>query len=152
MSIIPYGQTTERFSAVTKEDIAAVRSELNMDGSLALVNVSRLLHRKGHIYLFEAFAEILKDGIDAKLYLVGDGDYRAHLEVMCAKLGISERVNFLGWRSDALAVLAASDLVVHPSLEDALASVLIEAVMLERPIVATDISGATDTPSGEKIR
>ena len=150
VSIIPYGQTTERFDAVTPEKIAAIRAELNMDGRLALVNVSRLFHRKGHIYLFEAFAKILKDGIDANLYLVGDGDHRPELEKMCADLDISDRVKFLGWRADALTIVAASDIVVHPSLEDALASALIEAVMLERPIVATDISGATDTLGGGK--
>ncbi len=145
VSIIPYGQTTERFDAITPTQIAAIRSELNMDGRLALVNVSRLFHRKGHTYLFEAFAKLLKDGIEADLYLVGDGDYRAELEKMCAKLSISEHTKFLGWRADALAIVAASDVVVHPSLEDALSSAVIEAVMLEKPIIATDISGVRDS-------
>lgn len=145
VSIIPYGQTTERFDTITPEKITAMRIELGMNGQLALVNVSRLFNRKGHFYLFKAFSELLKDGLNAKLYLVGEGNFRSELEKMCSALGISNQVIFLGWRDDALAIVASADIVVHPSLEDALSSAVIEAVMLERPIVATDISGVRDT-------
>lgn len=145
VSIIPYGQTTERFDAVTADKIEAVKAELGIGRDLALVNVSRLFQRKGHRYLFEAFSELGKEGLDATLYLVGEGDFRGELESMCKRLGISDRVKFLGWRNDALAIVAAADIVVHPSLEDALSSAVIEAVMLEKPIVATDISGVRDS-------
>src|SRR6185503_4418920 len=50
----------------------------------------------------------------------------------------------LGWRDDALAIMAAADIIVHPSREDALSSAVIESLMLARPIVATDISGVRD--------
>jgi glycosyltransferase involved in cell wall biosynthesis len=145
VSIIPYGQTTERFDAVTPEKVAAVRDELGMDGTLSMVCVSRLFHRKGHKYLFEAYAALKKQGRAAKIYLVGDGDHRAELETAAAALGIAEDVRFLGWRGDALTIMAAADLIVHPSLEDALSSAVIESIMLEKPIVATDISGARDS-------
>jgi glycosyltransferase involved in cell wall biosynthesis len=151
VSVIPYGQTTERFDAVTPEKIAAVRSELGMDGRIAVANVSRLYHRKGHVYLFQAFADLVRGGLDAHLYLVGAGEYRRELEKMSADLGIAERVRFLGWRDDALAIVAASDVVVHPSLEDALSSAVIEAVMLKKPIVATDISGVRDSLDNGKF-
>jgi glycosyltransferase involved in cell wall biosynthesis len=145
VSIIPYGQTTERFDDVTPEKVEAVKAELGMTKNLALVNVSRLFHRKGHRYLFEAFAKLVKEGLDATLYLVGDGNYRTELEQMTREFGIADRVRFLGWRSDALAVMAAADIIAHPSLEDALSSAVIEAVMLEKPIIATDISGVRDS-------
>jgi glycosyltransferase involved in cell wall biosynthesis len=145
VSVIPYGQTTERFDAITRERIEAVRNELGMAMNLALVCVSRLFHRKGHVYLFEALGDLVREGLGATLYLVGDGDYRPQLEQAAAKFGISDRVVFLGWRNDALTVMAAADVIVHPSLEDALSSAVIESVMLERPIVATDISGVRDS-------
>jgi glycosyltransferase involved in cell wall biosynthesis len=145
VSIIPYGQTTERFDAVTAEKVEAVKTELGMTKNLALVNVSRLFHRKGHRYLFEAFGELRKEGLDATLYLVGDGNYRTELEKMTSKFGIADRVRFLGWRDDALTIMAAADIIVHPSLEDALSSAVIEAIMLEKPIIASDISGVRDT-------
>lgn len=150
VSLIPYGQTTERFDAVTPEKVEKVRTELGMKRNLALICVSRLFHRKGHEYLFEAFAALTREGLDATLYLVGEGESRKRLETLASELGIEDRVKFLGWRDDVLELIAASDIVVHPSLEDALSQSLIESLMLCRPIVATDISGAADTLDGGK--
>ncbi|OSZ80896.1 hypothetical protein CAP36_06555 [Chitinophagaceae bacterium IBVUCB2] len=145
LSLIPYGQTTTRFAAVTKELVQAVRDELCMENTISLVCVSRLFNRKGHPDLFTAFANLLKKGFNATLYLVGPGPYQATLEKLAAELGITENVKFLGWRNDALVIMSAADIIVHPSLEDALSSAVIEAIMLEKPIVATDISGVSDT-------
>ena len=145
VSLIPYGQTTERFSSITPEIIQAKRSELSMGKELSLVCVSRLFNRKGHQYLFEAMAALRKKGVEAALYLVGTGPHKEALEKMAADAGIADKVNFLGWRNDALAIMGAADIIVHPSLEDALSSAVIEAIMLEKPIVATDISGVRDT-------
>lgn len=145
VSVLPYGQITERFDNVTNEDVGKIRAELGMDKNLALVCVSRLYHGKGHKFLFEAFSDLSREGLDATLYLVGEGDYRSSLEALAKKFGIAARVRFLGWRDDVLTIIAAADIVVHPSLEDALSQSLIESLMFARPIVATDISGAADT-------
>jgi len=145
VSLVPYGQTTERFDAVTKEKIEYVQAELDMKKNLALVCTSRLFPRKGHQYLFEAFADLREKGLDATLYLVGTGDYKGVLEKLAKDLQIEKRVKFLGWRDDALVIIAAADIIVHPSLEDALSSAVIESLMMEKPIIATDISGVRDT-------
>lgn len=145
VSIIPYGQTTERFDDVTAEKIENVQTELDMRKNLALVYTARLFHRKGHKYLFEAFSNLIRQGLSATLYLVGTGDYQSELEKLAKELQIENQVRFLGWRNDALAIIAAADIIVHPSLEDALSSAVIESLMLEKPIVATDISGVADS-------
>lgn len=150
VSLIPYGQTNERFDAVTSELTEKKRAELGMNDQLSLVCVSRLFNRKGHIYLFRALAPLIKNGLSVKLYLVGTGDYRENLENAARELGILENIQFLGWRDDGLAIIGAADIIVHPSLEDALSQSLIESLMLQRPIVATDISGASDTLDGGK--
>jgi glycosyltransferase involved in cell wall biosynthesis len=145
VSLIPYGQTTERFAVITATLIQQKREELHMQNGISLVCVSRLFNRKGHQYLFDAFANLIKEQENIILYLVGTGSYREVLERMVSERGIEGKVKFLGWRSDALTIMAASDIIVHPSLEDALSSAVIEAIMLAKPIVATDISGVKDT-------
>lgn len=145
ISLIPYGQTTERFDSICSAVVKRTRQELFRDDELALVCVSRLYERKGHRYLFRALASLIKGGLKARLCLVGEGPDRDELIGLVRELGIEEYVDFLGWRDDATAIMAAADVVVHPSLEDALSSALIEALMLEKPIIATDISGARDT-------
>jgi glycosyltransferase involved in cell wall biosynthesis len=145
VSVIPYGQSGARFAAITPEIAAAKRAELSMDKQLSLVCVSRLFHRKGHEYLFSALAPLLKEGLAVKLYLAGGGEHEKTLKALVERLGIVDNIEFLGWRKDVLEIIAASDIVVHPSLEDALSQSLIESLMLSKPIVATDISGAADT-------
>jgi glycosyltransferase involved in cell wall biosynthesis len=145
VSLIPYGQTFERFSKITPEIVSRKREELGMNGQLSMVCVSRLYYTKGHTYLFEAIAPLIKNGLKMKLYLAGPGDYQPVLEEKLTELGIADSVEFLGFRDDVLAIIASADMIVHPSLEDALSQSLIESLMLERPIVATDISGAGDT-------
>jgi glycosyltransferase involved in cell wall biosynthesis len=150
VSIIPYGQTVERFEALTPEIIKAKRLELGFDNQLSLVCVSRLFNRKGHQYLFEALAPLIKKGLNAKLFLAGTGDYKEALERIANDLGILQNIEFLGWRADGLEIIGAADIIVHPSLEDALSQSLIESLMMQRPIIATDISGAADTLDGGK--
>ena len=144
VSLIPNPQTTERYDRITDDIIARKRLELGMAGQLSMVCVSRLYHRKGQDFLLEAFAPLVRDGLRAKLYLVGEGDFRGQLEKQTSDLGLSGNVELLGYRDDALEVMAAADLIVHPSLEDALSQALIESLMLSKPIIATDISGARD--------
>jgi glycosyltransferase involved in cell wall biosynthesis len=122
-----------------------VRAELEMADRLALVCTSRLYERKGHVYLFKALAPLVSDGLKTTLYLVGTGEYQDYLEKLTHRLGLQNHVRFLGWRDDALTIMAAADIIVHPSLEDALSSAVIESLMLVRPIIATDISGVRDS-------
>ncbi len=145
VSLIPYGQTTARFDAITSERVAASRKEHLMEGKLSMVFVARLFSRKGHTYLFRALTRLQNDFPDLMLYLVGTGPQQQELEEMAVKEGVDHRVRFLGWRNDALCIMAAADMIVHPSLEDALSSAVIEAVMLQKPVVASDISGVRDT-------
>ena len=98
VSLIPYGQTPERFDATTLDVVEAKRAELGMNRQLSLVCVSRLFHRKGHEFLFRALAPLVRDGLAVKLYLVGTGDFKEELERLTEELGIVSCVEFLGWR------------------------------------------------------
>lgn len=145
--VIPYGQRLDRFQ-LDPNKVAALRRELAMEGNISLVCVSRLFHEKGHRYLCDALANLIRDGLNARLFLVGNGDHESVLREQLATLGIADRVGFLGWRDDALHIMSAADCVVHPSLQEALPSAVIEACMLEKPLVVTDVSGVRDITAG----
>jgi glycosyltransferase involved in cell wall biosynthesis len=78
------------------------------------------------------------------LWIAGDGPLRQRLEGLAGRLGIADRVRFLGWREDALSLLACADLLVCPSLHEPLGNVVIEAWSAGLPVVAT----ASDGPAG----
>jgi glycosyltransferase involved in cell wall biosynthesis len=146
VSLIPYGQTPERFDAIRRHDPLDVRRRLGLGplDSPLLVCVSRLHPEKGHRYLFEAFAGLRREFPGAVLCVLGTGPGGDALVLLARQLGIETAVRFLGWRDDALEIVWCSDLVVHPSLHEALPSAVIEAVMLGRPVVASDVSGVRD--------
>jgi glycosyltransferase involved in cell wall biosynthesis len=143
VTVIPYPQTSSRFQ-LSPEGVARVRAELQMEGRLSMVCVCRLFNEKGHRFLFQALTRLSRQGLDFALYLVGTGPHREIIEAQARDFGIADRVRFLGWRDDALKIIGAADIVVHPSLQEALPSAVIESIMLERPLVATDVSGVRD--------
>ncbi len=106
--------------------------------------VGRLEPQKGHIYLLQALPEILAARPTAGLVIAGEGPLRAALEEEARRLGIDDRVLFLGFHHDVPALLAALDLFVLPSLWEGLSKALLEAMAVACPIVAARAVGVTE--------
>jgi glycosyltransferase involved in cell wall biosynthesis len=120
-------------------------AELRPDGPLALA-LGRLHRNKAFDVLLDALART--PGIH--LWLAGEGPERAALESHARKLGLGDRVRFLGWRDDAPALLAACDFLVVPSRREPLGNTIVEAWVAERPVVATETAGPRELiASGE---
>jgi glycosyltransferase involved in cell wall biosynthesis len=109
-----------------------------------LGSVGRLAPQKGHAHLLDALPAILASFPEAGLVLAGDGPERANLETRAERLGIRDRVAFLGHREDVPAVLAALDLFLLPSLWEGMPQALLEAMAMSLPIVAARCIGIVD--------
>jgi glycosyltransferase involved in cell wall biosynthesis len=94
---------------------------------------------KGHAQLLAAAKELAPD-LDIRIVLAGDGPLRGYLE-RAAGGANAEKVMFAGWRSDVAELLTASDLIVHPSLSEALPTALIQGLAASLPAVASDVGG-----------
>jgi glycosyltransferase involved in cell wall biosynthesis len=105
-------------------------------GPLALA-LGRLHPNKGFDVLLEALAR----APDIHLWLAGEGPERAALEHRARKLGLGDRVRFLGWRDDAPALLAACDFLVVSSRSEPLGNTIVEAWAAGRPVLATETAG-----------
>jgi glycosyltransferase involved in cell wall biosynthesis len=110
--------------------------------------VGRLIDGKGVSDLLRAFARLRAR--DAVLCIVGDGPRREELEELAADLGISERVSFLGYRpeDEAWRVIRASDIVVNPSYTEGLPTSVLEAALMGKAVLATDVGGTTEIVTG----
>jgi glycosyltransferase involved in cell wall biosynthesis len=125
-----------------QEPCCTLREEYGMPPDASIVGVvARLEHEKGHRTLLEAWPRVLAQVPDAYLLVVGEGHLRADLEQLAADLGIADRVVFVGRRDDIPAVTAALDVAVLPSYREAQGIVVLEAMALSRPIVATRVGG-----------
>jgi glycosyltransferase involved in cell wall biosynthesis len=106
--------------------------------------VGRLTPIKGLHYLVEAAPEVLRRCPDARFLLVGDGEMRSSLEAQSHALGLSDRIIFAGFREDVSAVIAGMDVFVLPSLNEGMGRVLVMAMTLGKPIVATRVGGVAE--------
>jgi glycosyltransferase involved in cell wall biosynthesis len=110
-------------------------------GRLLIGAVGRLSAEKGFDLLIRTAGRLLKQGLDVELHIIGDGDEKASLQALVSSLGLGERVRLLGFRSDTIELYQAMDLFALSSLREGLPNVLLEAMALEVPVVATRIAG-----------
>ncbi len=108
---------------------------------LLVGSVGRLTAEKNYEAVVRVLGRLARAGLDVDLVLVGEGDRREAIEAQAAELGLGERVRLLGYRSDTLDVYQALDVFVLGSLREGLPNVLLEAMALEVPVVATRVAG-----------
>ncbi len=108
-----------------------------------VVCVGRLSKEKGQLLLLDAVSCLVRKGASLELVLAGDGPMRAELESLVLHHKLQEKVRITGWiSSDQVReeILAASALVL-PSFVEGLPVVIMEAMALRRPVLATCIAG-----------
>ena len=108
-----------------------------------LVCVGRLNEQKGHLILLEAARELVKERVNFKLVLVGDGELRSQIEALITKYSLQDRVTITGWadNNQVRQHLIDSRAMVLPSFAEGLPVVIMEALALGRPVVSTYIAG-----------
>lgn len=111
-----------------------------------IVCVARLAPVKAQHVLVAAVARLAEEGRDVRLRLVGDGPLRTSLERETRALGIESRVSFEGWlgEDEVRGVLAGSDAFALASFAEGVPVVLMEAMAMEIPCVATFINGVPE--------
>ncbi|HWO83452.1 MAG TPA: glycosyltransferase [Solirubrobacterales bacterium] len=118
-----------------------LREQLGGSATRPLVlTPARLNPQKGHRVLLEAVAEVP----DALFLLAGDGPERAPLEAEAERLGLADRVRFLGRREDVPQLLAVCDVFALPSLYEGSSLAVLEAMAAGIPIVSSAIGGTDE--------
>ncbi|MBC7950490.1 MAG: glycosyltransferase family 4 protein [Rhodospirillaceae bacterium] len=107
-----------------------------------LLSVGLLIERKGHHLVIEALTRL--PGI--RLMIAGGGPLRGELEVLAQRLGVADRVRFLGEvpHDQLPAIYSAADALVLASSREGWANVLLEAMACGTPVIATDIWGTAE--------
>jgi glycosyltransferase involved in cell wall biosynthesis len=126
------------FAAAPPDAAPADRAALNTPAQAPLLlSMGRLHEAKAHDVTLQALVDVP----DAILWIAGVGPLEAKLKAMAAALGVSDRVRFLGWRTDASALYRAADVCVFPSRYEPLGNVVIQAWAHGLPVVAAASQG-----------
>lgn len=116
----------------------------SLNGEIRLLNVGKFKKAKNHFLLVEAFAKAMSKEPRLRLVLAGDGSLRKRVEMKVKRLGLKDKVDFLGWRSDTPLLLENCDVFVLSSDWEGFGSVLVEAMASGKPIVATKVGGVPE--------
>lgn len=111
-----------------------------LKGKSYILSAGRMVHQKDYPTLLRAFAEV-SDKIDQDLIILGDGPLRKELEQLAAYLGIIDRVHMPGYITNPFPVYKGADVFVLSSVFEGFGNVLIEALALGIPVVATNCPG-----------
>jgi glycosyltransferase involved in cell wall biosynthesis len=146
--IVVIGNAVEpaRFE-VNKVARDAKRREIGFEKSLLVGTVGRLVVAKSYDFLLQIAKEVCEKRPDVRFVLVGEGPLREELVEMRDSLGLTDKVVFLGARTDISELLAAMDLYVITSRREGLPVSLIEAMMAAKPIVSTSVGGIPEALS-----
>ncbi len=155
LELIPLGVDLSAFGA-HPEARRTVRKRLDIaERDVVVLGIGRLIEWKGFDYLIDAMSLVSEVAPNVRLVIAGDGDMRSPLVQQARRIGLSEKVTFVGavGREDVPAFYAAADLVAIPSIQheagfvEGLGYVALEALASGRPIVASDVGGL-----GESVR
>ncbi|MFB0543630.1 MAG: glycosyltransferase family 4 protein, partial [Candidatus Bathyarchaeia archaeon] len=108
-----------------------------------LLTVARLVERKGIRYLLYAMKNVTKKTTNIELFIAGEGPERRSLEKLVQQLNLQKYIIFTGKVSDEELIrhYASSDIFILPSTEEALGEVLLEAMCMGIPVVASNTGG-----------
>ncbi|MGH7165391.1 MAG: glycosyltransferase [Nitrospiraceae bacterium] len=125
-------------------DRSAIRTEFQVGPGPLLVAIGRLTEQKGHRYLVHALPHLLAEWPHLKCLIVGQGELEQTIAAEADRLGVGGCCRFAGLRRDVPAILAAADLVVLPSVSEGFPFVLLEALAVGCPVVASRVNGVPE--------
>lgn len=130
----------EAVSDMPFEDVAGARnsdSTGNPEDAKVIVTLGRDDYLKGFWHLLKAFSLVAKEHPEARLLILGDGDWTRY-EELADKLGVKDKVSFPGAKKNPFPYLAASDIYVCTSNHEGFPNAVLEAMALKKPIISTD--------------
>jgi glycosyltransferase involved in cell wall biosynthesis len=125
-----------------RNSVRQAKAKLGMPTDRLLVGAAgRLSAEKGFDILIRSVDRLLAGGMDLGLVIVGEGDEKARLQTLIGELDRGDRIQLAGYRSDLRSLYEAMDVYALSSLREGLPNVLLEAMALEVPVVATRVAG-----------
>jgi glycosyltransferase involved in cell wall biosynthesis len=139
------GIELDHFEPVPDEERKALKEAWGIREEAPVVGiVSKLWEGKGHTILIHAFEGLKQEIPEAVLVIVGEGYLQDKLSDLVDRLGLKGSVLFTGFQMDVRRIIATFDVAVLPSFFEGMGRVLLEAMAMGKPVVASSVGGIPD--------
>lgn len=140
IKLIYLGIDTKKFKERSLD--SSVKTSLGIKSAERVVMcVARLYVTKGINYLIKAVPIVLEKENNIKVVLVGDGGHRVEYEGLAKKLGVKNKILFLGVKDNVEELLSITDIFCLPSIRDNFPFSILEAMTEGKPVIATKVGG-----------
>ena len=131
----------EKIEQLDAKALAEIKDQLRVKpGALRVGSIGRLVRQKDYPTLLSAMKQVIDSGIDAELFILGEGAEKDNFTELTLELGINKRVHWLGRTPFVNEFLSQLDLFVLPSIYEGFGLVLLEAMQANKPVLATSNS------------
>lgn len=138
VSVVENGVSIEPLT--NHEQSASLRTSLGItENDFCVFNAGRLTRQKGQWTLIEAAALLKQRKVNIKVIIAGEGRLKDMLTDRIAELGVQDRVQLLGFRKDVPELLAMSDALALPSLDEGMPMILLESAAHGVPSITTGV-------------
>lgn len=127
-----------------KDIINKSNEEKIMNDKLTVITVGRLIEQKGFDRLITVHSNLVQEGIEHNLVIIGEGEEQERLKKLCIDLDVENSVHFLGFQANPYKFVKAADLYVSSSRVEGLPLVVAEALILGKPVLCTRCSGPVE--------
>lgn len=135
------------YNPIPKEEIlknGLKESNIYSSEKVNLITVGRLNKQKGYDILLKTHNELLKEGLDYNLYILGEGEERKELEQYIKDNNIEKNTFLLGFKENPYPYIKEADIFISSSRYEGYPLVICEAICLEKPIIATKCTGPNE--------
>lgn len=139
ISVIPYIYDFSQYAKPEHDQVAYIRSQYPC--KLLLIMVSRMIKLKRHMEVLPVVKELVDAGYDLQLLLLDEGVELPALQTWVHENRMQDRIHFLGYQRGFINYMAASDMLLQPSLTDASNNVAKEMALLGKLVAVSDHVG-----------
>jgi glycosyltransferase involved in cell wall biosynthesis len=143
------GINVASFNDIKAADRVALSSSLSMpDGAALLMMTARFDKQKNHKTIIESMVLLPENYY---LLLAGDGPERGNMEALATNLGVTNKVKFLGFRTDVLSLMKSTDVNILSSNYEGLSGVTLESLCSGKPFLGSDVTGIQNVVPDERF-
>ena len=142
VEILPYVYDFSRYGEPDADAVDMIKT--THPARLRLLMSSRLIPFKRHSLVFPVVKDLVQRGCDVRMFVLDEGPEKGTLEAYIERHGLEQHIVMLGFRTDFLNYMAASDVLIHPSLTEASSNVVKEMGLLAKTVIVCEGVGDFD--------